>query len=285
MRTISVALAAHLAQTVTTLATCWKVTRRRPDGTDLDVFGFTDHARDLVVDGLTYQAATGYTASAVKTVTGLAVDNLEVRGLLDAATITEADLIAGKWDHAAIEVFQVNYNDLTMGKLILRAGNLGEVRFGPVGFVAELRGLTAAFAQNIGRIYQPSCDADLGDTRCGVNLATFTDGTISTTVTGVTSTRVFAASALGQPADWFSGGLVTWTAGENDGLAMECKSFAGGSVELAQAMPFAITVGDAFTITAGCDKLHTTCFTKFNNIVRFRGFPHVPGTDRGISGQ
>jgi hypothetical protein len=54
MKTISTALAEHLAGDVTTLATCWKITRR--DGV---VLGFTDHVRDLDVDGVTYRAASG----------------------------------------------------------------------------------------------------------------------------------------------------------------------------------------------------------------------------------
>ncbi|WP_439580802.1 baseplate hub domain-containing protein, partial [Elioraea sp.] len=55
VKSVSSALAAHLAGALTTLATCWRVARR--DGT---LFGFTDHDRDLVVDGLTYRARTGY---------------------------------------------------------------------------------------------------------------------------------------------------------------------------------------------------------------------------------
>ena len=54
MKSVSGALATHLAGAVTTLATCWRVTR-----TDGAVFGFTDHDRDLVVSSVTYAAASG----------------------------------------------------------------------------------------------------------------------------------------------------------------------------------------------------------------------------------
>jgi hypothetical protein len=37
--------------------------------------------------------------------------------------------------------------------------------------------------------------------------------------------------------------------------------------------------GDAFTVTAGCDKHFATCQAKFANAVNFRGFPHMPGND------
>jgi hypothetical protein len=54
MKTASTALAEHLPGEVTTPITCWKITRR--DGVVLD---FTDHIRDLEIDGVTDRAASG----------------------------------------------------------------------------------------------------------------------------------------------------------------------------------------------------------------------------------
>jgi uncharacterized phage protein (TIGR02218 family) len=51
------------------------------------------------------------------------------------------------------------------------------------------------------------------------------------------------------------------------------------SIELWQAMSEAVAIGDAFTITAGCDKQFTTCKAKFANTINFRGFPYMPGND------
>jgi hypothetical protein len=34
---------------------------------------------------------------------------------------------------------------------------------------------------------------------------------------------------------------------------------------------------------AGCDKLFSTCRTKFDNAENFRGFPHMPGNDFTLS--
>ena len=41
--------------------------------------------------------------------------------------------------------------------------------------------------------------------------------------------------------------------------------------------------GDAFSVTAGCDKSFSTCRTKFANHLNFRGFPHLPGADFAYS--
>src|SRR5574337_1440406 len=119
MKTRSAALAAHQAGGSTTLACCWKITRL-----DGQVFGFTSVDQDIVFAGVTYLAATGFTPSAMQSKADLSVANLEVTGMLDAASITEADLLAGRWDGAAVEIFEVNYRDLTMGRMILRTGTL-----------------------------------------------------------------------------------------------------------------------------------------------------------------
>ncbi len=49
------------------------------------------------------------------------------------------------------------------------------------------------------------------------------------------------------------------------------------TIELWQRMAGSLSVGDAFQITAGCDKQLATCKSKFDNAVNFRGFPHMPG--------
>lgn len=144
MKAISAALAAHLAGEVTTLATCWKLTPR--SGSAL---GFTDHDSDLVVSGLTYKAATGFTPTAVLSREQLAVDSLDLEGMLDASAITEADVLAGKYDYAGICIFMVNYADLTQGVLYLRQGWLGEVRMSGAHFIAEVRGLEAQNCRSV----------------------------------------------------------------------------------------------------------------------------------------
>lgn len=159
---ITAGMQSHLADTVTTLAVCWKVTR--VDGKE---YYFTSHDVNLDIDGCTFRADTGYTQSAIANSADLAVDNLEVEGILDSEEITEIDLRAGLFDFAYIEVFMVNWADLTDGKIKLRKGRLGQVTVTTSGvFKAELRGLTQQYSQRIVEVYTPDCRADLGDSRC-----------------------------------------------------------------------------------------------------------------------
>lgn len=273
MRTLSANLLTHYGQRTTTLAKLWKVTR-----TDGLVFGFTNHDRDLSVSGVTYAAATGMNASAVRTNLGLAVDNLEVQGAFDAAAITEADLRAGLWDYARIDVYELNWASVADGVQYLRRGVLGRAKTMRGAFFAELLGLAALLAQPVGRSILAPCDADLGDARCGVTIATYT---VTGTITSVTSKRVFADSSRAEADGYFNYGKITWTSGLNDGLAAEVKTYllSGGALQLMLPMPFTVQVGDTYSLHAGCDKKPATCSGKFNNIANHRGDPFVPGPD------
>lgn len=276
MKTLTGPLLAHYASTGTTLATLWRVTRR-----DLQVFGFTNHDRPITYGAVTYTPSSVFDASAVATKADLAVDNLETTGLLDDAGITAADLEAGLWDGAEVWIAEINHRDTSMGVNILRYGTLGEIQRSGLMYTAELRGLMQRLQNNIGRIVTPACDAVLGDARCGVNLPALSH---SGSVASVTSARLFTATVSGgTPADnTYTYGVLTWVTGANAGRAMEVKSQIGNSITLQLAMADPVLTADTFTMTPGCDKTKATCKLTFSNVVNFRGFSFVPGTDQTL---
>lgn len=272
MKPLTAALSSHLAGEVTTLTTCWSITRK-----DAVVLRFTELDRDLVVDGNTYQASDSMSPTAVTSQAGLAVDNLEFEGMLTAAAITPSDILSGHYDHAEITIFLVNYADPTMGTLHLKTGWLGEVTLQGGQFTAELRGLSSCLQQTIGEVYTKTCRAKLGDARCGVNLASYR---FTGTVTAVEAAHAFTDSSKTQADGYFADGLVAFTSGANSGQSMEVREFKQGRFGLFLPLPNAIGVGDNFTLIAGCDRTVETCVSKFNNVLNFRGEPHVPGTDK-----
>lgn len=273
MKDISPALEAHLALPLTTIATCWKATL--DNGT---VLGFTDHDRPLEVDGVVYISTAGYTASDVGTKNNLDVDDLEITGLLIGPSITEADLRAGLWDNAQIEIFQVNWADLSMGIMKMRVGWLGVVNQGRGIFKAELLGLMWRLQSTLVESTSAACRADLGDARCGVDLDALAvsgvvDGFSTTTLTLDDATRT-------EGVNEFAGGTVTFTSGANDGLTFEVKSSAVGDFTLQLPPPYTVAPGDTYSIEPGCDKARETCRDRYSNIVNFRGEPFLSGNDR-----
>jgi uncharacterized phage protein (TIGR02218 family) len=274
MKSVSPALAAHIGGEVTTLATCWRL-----DRSDGWVRGFTDHDQDIVFEGVTYVAATGFLPSAVKSGSDLSVDNLDVEGFLDDDALKAADLSAGLFDGAKIEVFLVNWADLAQGKLILRKGWLGEVKRADHRFSAEIRGLANLLQQTHGKLYSRLCRVDLGSSECTVNLAPLTDD--------VTVDEVVAADQIiittGRPSGFFTFGKATFLTGANAGASNEVLLHDQQTIRFFVPMTRPITVGDTVRLVAGCDKTPETCHARFANILNFRGEPHIPGNDKVFS--
>lgn len=277
MKELPSGLQAHLDSGATTLCWCWRLTRA-----DSTTLGFTDHDRDLTFDGTTFEAAAGFTASEIRDSVGLSIDNLEVTSALSSERLSEADLAAGRYDDARVEIYRVNW-EAPDERILMRSGSLGEVRRSGEAFTAEVRGLAHYLQQPKGRLFQYSCDADLGDGRCGVDVeAAGYRGT--GTVVAVLSDRRFTASGLDGFADaWFTRGLLVFTSGAADGQAIEVKAHSNSgstvAIETWSGVRAPLVAGQTFVVTAGCDKRLATCKAKFANVANFRGFPHMPGND------
>jgi len=277
MKSFSTSLQTHLDSGTTTLAWCWRLTRN--DGA---VFGFTDHDRPLTFDGTTFEPESGFTASEIRSGSDLSVDAQEAEGVLTSTTITETDILDGRWDNATVEIWRVNWADTT-SRALLRRGAIGQVRRGRLHFVAEMRSLAHVLGQTLGRTFQASCDAALGDSRCGIDLngAAFK---ASGTVVTLSGDRGFAVSGLsGFSNGWFALGALHWLTGANTGRRVEVLShvISGADVKitLLETPVRPMEVGNTFDIFAGCDKRFETCQARFANAVNFRGFPHIPGQD------
>ncbi len=449
---ITPAFKTFLGQGQTTYCTMWFV--RWVNGT---VLCYTDSSQDISYNlesfltaesisipavvgsgAQTYNSKTSYTKTDVASNSDLTVDNTELDGMILAPSITEADLHAGLWDFATYVVFMVNYANLTntMGALILRTGNMGEVTLERNTFKAELRGLTQAYSRVFGELTQPGCRAVLGDSRCKVPInpsawilstlyvarihgdaffgsvvrpttyngrnficttggtsgltepswnttigATTADGgavwtavyprTAHGTVTGVnpdtvtiydssqdapgppggiaitgitnanpcvvgvadastfntgeaitmsgivgmpllnantviqslsgnnitlsvdtSNTAIYGTYVsggsvipLGEDAGWYDFGVLTFVTGLNAGLGREVATYVPGQFLMAVPFPYAVVIGDTYTVLVGCDKSMATCGTKtggygkFDNILNMRAEPYLPGLD------
>ena len=277
MSDIPESLAAHLAREATSVCHCWRVTRR--DGT---VSGFTDHDRPLTVDGTNFEPRSGFTASEARETLGLAADTVEIEGAISAAVITAEDIAAGRWDGAIVETLLVNWRAPDEAATI-RVQTVGRITRADNRFVAELDGPEAALDRIGGRWFRRSCDAELGDARCGIDL----DDPLLKATGGVTAAvtadtiRVTGIEAFS--AGWFAEGRLTATSGAAAGTTIRVLShrISGEGIDLVlwrdgAGLP---APGDGFEIVAGCDKRFATCKAKFANHLNFRGFPHLPGND------
>jgi len=275
MRTLPAGMQAHLDSGTTTLCHCWRLTLKSGEK-----LGFTDHDAALQFDDTNFEAAAGFTASEIEASLGLSVDNLEATGALESGRLDDVRLRAGDFDHAEIDIWRVNWSDVSQ-RMLMRKGHLGEVSYGDGAFTAEVRGLAHMLNQPKGRVYQFGCDAALGDGRCGVDIALPAfRGTGFVVAQEKATVRL---SGLSFAEDWFTRGTAEFLSGAGAGRTLAVKrqrNIAGQTrIEFWTAPSFAIAIGDQLRLVAGCDKQFVTCQAKFNNSANFRGFPHMPGND------
>ena len=263
--------------TATTRARFWRVARR--DGV---VSGYTDHDRDMSFEGVTFRAGSGLTAGAVERSTGLSVDNAEAAGALSDAGITETDIAAGRYDGAEITVWDADWGDPSDRRITFR-GTFGEVARAGGAFRVELRGLSEALNRPRGKVFQPLCQAVLGDGACGVDLSSSQHSCeleVEAAEEGELSWSDFPEFDPGR----FAHGRAVVLDGLAAGLEAAIRRDVTGEdgtrhIELWSAFGIAPVSGDRIRLEAGCDKRTGTCRKTYGNIVNFRGFPHVPGED------
>ena len=174
-----------------------------------------------------------------------------------------------------------SYGDTSRGAVRMFVGRVAEVDAGRsvATFVVNdhRETLNIAMPRNL---VQPGCVNNLGDTACGVNLASFTTtGTIASATAGVITANI--TNAL---VGYFDQGVIAMTSGALNGLSRSVKMAtfgAPGTITLLGPFFTAPAPGDTFTISAGCNKSDTDAngcpkFYPTTVDAHFRGEPYVP---------
>lgn len=274
--------------------------------TGVSAIGFTSNTRDMTLpghSGTTFKSAPGLTPSVLEQALDEA-GNLELTGIYQAGSFTRADVAAGKWAYASVEVFSASWENVNLGELVHFKGNLGEVKDYQAYFSAEGRGLIARLSDNAAVVTTRLCRVkDFRDAECGHTASTVTiSGTaynvVQTGVAGIGSASgaddarfviIFDTSGWAgadpPPVSLFTNGKLTATSGPNAGVSREIAATAeaaGGypymAFYLKRGLPYPVETSTTFTLTAGCRRTVEDC-RKFGNITRFRGEPYIPGIE------
>jgi uncharacterized phage protein (TIGR02218 family) len=288
-RTIPAALQTHLQGSVLTTAVMVKVIRA--DGT---ILGLTTSNVNLTFAGILYEAMDSIAASQLRQSASTGVDNVEILGALQSARITDTDLLAGKYDGAALELFVVNYTDNPIiNRVLLVTGSIGEVIFSEGQYRADFRSLSQRLQQKIAELTSATCRVRaLFNAQCFVGGTNFQGGFTAASfqhdnavVASVQSQQVVTfvdAAGTGQ----YDYGRVLWRTGNNTGLALEVKQsfLISGQMQLIFVFPWTgiVQVGDTALLEQGCDRTFATCVAKFNNGGNARLESYLPGNDRVI---
>lgn len=296
-------LQAHLDSGATTMTFLMRVD---PQDDSFPSFGCTLLDRDVLFnDGeseINYRAPIGMIPSAMVSTSDMGVNNSELQHLIPEGDmdIDEEALNAGAYDFAWYTLYWVNYEDLSMGSVILDHGQLGQVRVeNGITFWTELTSLSKLLKTPIVEKDSITCRAIFGSQPigtgggvveqrfpCGKDAeALFTDSKTVTSV-GDETNRTFGASGLGLADNACVPGMVVWLAGDNAGRSYEVEAQdAAGVVSLMFETMFPIQVGDTFKIRPDCTKWKdgpNGCKFHFPGVewkLHYRGEPHIPIAD------
>lgn len=165
-KTISAQLLADIQANVTTLATLVEIKRQ-----DRRIIRLTNHDTAITFDGNVYDHLQPFTLSSISKGSQFEVDNCTLTVVPDEVTLKRIDFMKGAYDFSEVTVSLVDFTAPDDGRMIVHKGTFGEIKNSEIGAIdITLVGLLKVLDFSVGRIYQPSCDADLGDKRCKVAL-------------------------------------------------------------------------------------------------------------------
>lgn len=250
------------------------------------VVRYTDADIDLTVGGYTF-SSTGplLERTRARQTIGIEVQTMDITvvaadtHLLNATPWLQA-VRQGGLDGAYVKVERVmtdSWSDVSRGAFWVFGGKVAEVtRVGRMlaDFTVKSRveELNKMFPPES---YQPGCRHTLYDqrtARCGLDKENFR---ANSSVLGG-STRTLIICGLADAAGWFALGFMTFLTGPNAVITRTVKSYTPGALELALPLLADPVVGDTFKAYPGCDKMMSTCSTKFNNLANFGGQTFIP---------
>jgi uncharacterized phage protein (TIGR02218 family) len=294
------------------LTRIYRVTRR--DGT---VLRLTDHDQEIVcregfLDGsadpfsgdYTYTPSTGVFGTAIRQEAALKKQSMELEALIDSSLISDADLRAGLYQNAIVDIAYCDWQYPWLGFFRHNQYRLTDFQYDEERWTATVVNKASELQRKIGKRWSRTCWHTFMDEGCGIaqtpGTTTF-PGQIVTAVDPDYPRTIFSFDAgatydgTGEVANYFKAGHIRWATGANAGQTYPVKkSFPGTgfnpmTLELQIPTRAAISGGDLVDVFAGCERTITACQSTtlaggVDNHLRFGGAPHMPGAGRVAQG-
>ena len=192
-------------------------------------------------------------------------------GLLDGA-----DIIVSRAYFSSMPTWPIaGGGAVPVGTVIIFRGVMGEADMSSSAAYLNISDYRSLLTQNMPRnLYQASCPHRVYDSRCTLNAATYTGSFTASSGSSQSAVNCTSITAPGGSGTWTLG-TIAFTSGLNSGISRTVSFWSGTYLIPLQPFPFSISAGDAFTVTAGCDKQMATC-TAFGNLANFGGEPYIP---------
>jgi len=232
--------------------------------------GYTFAANGPLVQGLKYRSSVGLEVDKQQiTIAARPTDQINGSPFLNA-------LRDGAMDGAIVQrdrAFMTALGQSPVGVVTLFHGRVSTVDIvgrtsATLTIASDLVVLDYDMPRNI---YSPTCLHTLYDSGCGLIRGTYAaSGSVAS---GSSATQILFSGALASHAQ----GSIVFSSGANANVRATVRNVvASVSLTLIYPLPSTPSIGDAFTVYAGCDHTRATCNSRFSNLSNFRGFPFVP---------
>jgi len=244
----------------------------------------------------TYSPMQGWNGSAARAESAMKVANMEFAGAISASAITDADLHAGLWNGALIDVAWIDWRFPWAGAFRHHHYRLTDFDYSEESWTAQASNLMTELQRRFGKRYNKTCWKAFMSDSCGIAVAAgVTHFKCVVLYSPNTENREFLADDVpglyagmrNQSTHYFRAGHLKWTSGNNIGqiYPIAAHRTTDERVTLQYPCRATIQIGDAFDIWAGCDRRYETCASAtlgggVDNHLRFGGFSEIPGTSQ-----
>ena len=265
--------------------------------------GFLDGSADLWTNNEIYTPSDGMDASASRQAAGMKAASMEFAGVFSSTSITGADIRAGIYDDATLDVAWIDWRYPWMGAFRHNVLRLTDFEYDDEKWTAQATNLFSELRRKFGRQYGRTCWHAFMDAGCGISKTGGTTTFSAQAITAIVDAGVnfrYDEGASSEIADtkvdnYFRAGHLKFLTGNNKGKIYPIKkSFVqvgggGGSNDARVVLQFPtradLQVGDTFNLIAGCDKTIEACGSTtlaggVDNHVKFGGYPQMPGTSK-----
>jgi uncharacterized phage protein (TIGR02218 family) len=241
-----------------------------------------EYPYDVTIGGSVYRADTGYSFTGMNSGVALSPGVIDLTSFVGLSPeVTIANIQSGIFDGARVYIFATDWADPQLDEEPIMKGLFGKTTIVDKQYTTECMQLIDLLNTTVDEEFSALCTLEFGGQEFGGCKVDVDALEVTGAITSVTDSYTFADSALGETNDYFGAGVLTFTSGENAGIAgQRVKSYtaAGGVLVMSEAFPYPPQVGDTFTLRPGCRKRREEdCRDKWDNVERRRGFDDVPG--------
>ena len=127
-------------------------------------------------------------------------------------------------------------------------------------------------------LIQRTCPWVLYSPPCGVDKTSYATATTVSSITAGNGSYVLGLADSQTNGYWTNGVIVL----DQGGAPLFVAAHTGANVTIWGDVPSGLAVSSGLTIYAGCDKLRSTCVSKFNNLDNFGAFPDLPAKNPSL---